>query len=215
MAVRVARRLVIVGALLIGILTPSAAAAAPSAPPTPTAITITGPGVVESLVVRADDDPELFAALLSQVNWMSGRGQAPPPEAGTLGPKYTVVVHIDDVPRHSYDLYPLAAGGPRAFRPADQPRHTTNAAWFYGRLTMSEVLRTAGVPLPPQTDSVPTELILLTSRQRMIEEPADTAAEIEQIFVTLRRAMLLHAAVVMIIALGLVATSVLLYRQER
>lgn len=218
MVVTLARRLVTVGALLVGVTAlsgPPASATPPTSPSAPSAITIAGPGVDGPLIVRADQDPELFAALISQVNWLTGNGQAPPPEAGTLGPKYTVVIHAHDVARQRYELYPLARGGPRAFRPAKQPAGTASAAWFYGRLTMPETLRAAGVPLPPQPDSVPTELFQLTNRERLLRQVTDPAHEIRQVVATLRRAMLLHAAVVLLIAMGLVATSLLLYRQER
>ena len=44
---------------------------------------------------------------------------------------------------------------PRVYRPAKQPdARKTSAGWFLGRLSMSETLRTAGVPLERQFDTV-------------------------------------------------------------
>jgi len=112
-------------------------------------ITITGIDLSEPLEVRADDRPELCARLRSEVAWLVGRrGDAPEPEPDALGPQYTLVVHVEGQPRHRFHLYPLASGGPRAFRPVEQPGdRTANEGWFFGRLSMPDSLAAAGVPL--------------------------------------------------------------------
>lgn len=216
MAMRMVRRLVALGALLIVVVAlPIPASAAPSN--SPTAITITGPGLVEPLIVRPEDDPELFAAVHSQVNWLTGRGQSGAPRAETLGPKYSVVVHVGESARHSYDLYPLARGGPRAYRPATQPgKRKTTAAWFYGRLNMPEALHAAGVPLPTPSGTVITGVGGIGGGTRMIPENAlDPAEEIDRMLTDLRRLMLLNAAVLLTITVGLACATVLLHRRNR
>lgn len=122
-------------------------APAAHAAPTITSITVDGPGLTTPVTLRAGTDP--FVHLLSEVSWLATRpGNAPSPDAANLGPKYQVVVRVDEHPDQTYDLYPLATGGPRVFRPAEQPNKTkTAAAWFYGRLSMPDTLRSVGVPV--------------------------------------------------------------------
>jgi hypothetical protein len=139
-------RLGIVVAALLAMLLPFGVAPAFAAGPN--AISLASDGAT-AFTVRAETEPDLFATLLNEVQWLAGgRGQTNAPERGKLGPKVAMVVSVDDVPRQAYDLYPLAAGGPRALRPAKQPdgRRGTNA-WFLARLSMPDTLRTAGVPL--------------------------------------------------------------------
>ncbi|MPZ26219.1 MAG: hypothetical protein GEV12_07135 [Micromonosporaceae bacterium] len=112
-------------------------------------VTITGIDLAEPLEVVAAEQPELCAALHQEVDWLiEPDGDSPEPELDALGPQYTLVVHIDGVPRHRFHLYPLAEGGPRAFRPVEQPGdRTIDEGWFYGRLSMPDTLRAAGAPL--------------------------------------------------------------------
>lgn len=118
----------------------------------PTAVAVHGPGLAEGLIVRVTERPDRFEALLSEVDWLATRpGNAPNPDPASLGPKYQLVVLIDEVPDQTYDIYPLARGGPRVFRPAEQPKRTVAAAWFYGRVSMPDTLRDAGVPLAAPT----------------------------------------------------------------
>lgn len=118
-------------------------------PPTLDQVVITGPGLAEPLVVRAQDTPERAAALHAEVSWLVDRdGEATEPDPDSLGPLYTMVVHLDGEARHRFHLFPLAEGGPKAFRPAEQPDRTADEGWFYGRVGMAETLSAAGVPLP-------------------------------------------------------------------
>lgn len=146
----------LLGAALVN-PTPSAASAAPAAPaPAPNAVALTGPGVPDRLVVKNADQPDLFKHLFSEVNWLATRpGNAPNPDPTKLGAKYQLVVLIDDAAEQAYDIYPLAVGGPRVFRPAEQPKKKGAAAWFYGRVSMPDTLRAAGVPLIPASNDQP------------------------------------------------------------
>jgi hypothetical protein len=123
----------------------------------PTGITLAGPGLAETLTVPAADAPDLFRKLLREVDWLAARpANAPPPETAQLGPKYQLVVLVDNAPNQAYDLYPLAVGGPRVFRPAEQPsKKRVAAAWLYGRVGMPDTLRDAGVPLIPPSGNQP------------------------------------------------------------
>lgn len=114
----------------------------------PTAVAIAGPGLDEPIALRDTTRPDLFNRLLHQVNWMAGRGGDPmKPDPATLGPKYVLTVLSNDKPVQSYDLYPSATGGPKAFRPAGQPQGRTSEAWFYVSMSVPELLHAAGVPV--------------------------------------------------------------------
>lgn len=113
-----------------------------------TSVSISGPGLARVLTVHAGDDLRLFTRLLSEVDWLAaGSGTAPTPAGPTLGPSYQLTVLIGDVADQSYQIFPLAVGGPRVFRPAEQPQRSGADAWFYGRVSMPDTLRDAGVPL--------------------------------------------------------------------
>lgn len=114
----------------------------------PTSIGIEGDGLPEPIVVHADTQGKLFTALLRQVDWMAGAAGVPiHPDPATLGPQLTVTVYTQGKATGVYQLYPLAPGGPRAFRPADQPTRDADDAWFYANVAMADTLRAAGVPL--------------------------------------------------------------------
>jgi hypothetical protein len=188
------------------------ALAAPAKPPAPNAVRITGDTVKTPLVVRVANEPGVFQSLLLQVNWLS---TAPPqttaPKTDKLGPKFTVVVLVKDAPHHTYDVYPLAVGGPRAFRPAKQPTGKKTAGWFYGRLTMSETMRLAGVPLPEKPDVVSGGI----GGGELVESAAEKAPgpELDAFVAELRHLVLLNGAVVLLIALGLGGISYLVRRR--
>jgi hypothetical protein len=143
-----------VAILLIGLIA-GLAAGATAAPAAAAAaddvdlVTVTGVDLPEQLEILAEEQPELCSALHSEVNWLTrGAGDASEPDPEILGPQYTLVVHVEGEPRHRFHLYPLAEGGPRVFRPTEQPGdRTVKEAWFYGRLSMPETLAAAGAPL--------------------------------------------------------------------
>lgn len=212
---RTAGRLVAAAALFLALgATVLSAGSAHAAPPAPTTVTIEGDDLPEPLALHADANGELFAALLGQVSWLTGPGQTNAPEPGDLGPKYLIVVLVDNEPSRTYELYPLATGGPRAFRPAEQPDGSKSTdAWFFGRLTMSETLRAAGAPLPARPDSISGGI---GGGERFIPEDAlNPGEDLGKIFTDLRQVMLLNAAVVVSITIGLAAIALLVRRRTR
>jgi hypothetical protein len=217
MVAGVSRRWVMSGAVLVAVAAPLLAPSpALAAPPKPDAITIDGEGVGEPITVRAKADPELFEALLTQVNWLANaKGQAASPKADKLGRKFTVVVHIGDQAKQTYDLYPLAAGGPRAFRPAKQPdKRKSSNAWFYGRLNMSETLRAAGVPLPEKPETLHGGGI--GGGERVFDEDTlNPGRDLDKLLGDLREVLLLNGAVVLVITMGLAGISLLVRRRTR
>lgn len=114
----------------------------------PDEIVLTGIGLTEPLAVQAEEQPELFDALYGEVAWLfDAKDGTKEPEPDQLGPQYSVVVRAAEVPLHRLHLYPLAEGGPRVFRPAEQPgERRVDEAWLLGRLSMPETLGNAGVP---------------------------------------------------------------------
>lgn len=219
MVVRASRRWFLSGALMALATAPLVHAVPAQAAPAkaPTSITISGEGLAEPITVRADKNAALFNAVLSQVNWLSkGKGHATPPKADKLGPKYTVVVRVGDAPKQAYDLYPLASGGPRAYRPAKQPDRRTTAAWFYGRLNMSEALRAAGVPLPDEADSLHSGVGGVGGGERVFDDDTlNPGRDIDKMLGDLREMLLLNGAVVLVITLGLAGIALLVRRRTR
>lgn len=143
-------RLITLGTIALGTIAIGAFGLAPgvAAADSPTAITITGTGLSSPISVPAAGQPDLFNALLRQVSWMVGRtGDFFKPDQATLGPKYTLTVFTNGVAVQSYDLYPMASGGPRAHRPAAQPHGKSTEAWFYAPVSLPVTLRAAGLPL--------------------------------------------------------------------
>ncbi len=187
--------------------------AAPAKPPAPTTVRITGKGLKGPLIVKAADDPQLFRSLLLQVNWLAtATPQTTAPKPEKLGPKYTIVVFVKDAAQQTYDVYPLAAGGPRAFRPAKQPSGKKAAGWFYGRLTMSETLRLSGLPLPEKPDVISGgigggELV------DAVEAEEAAGPGLDAFLGELRQLVLLNGAVVLLIGLGLAGISYLVRRR--
>jgi hypothetical protein len=191
------------------------AAPAPSPSPEPVkTISLEGHGIDEPLVVAAATAPELYAAVVDQVSWLTGKGQFPEPDAEVLGPKYTVTLLTDDKAEQTFDLYPLAEGGPRAFRPANQPDgRKLGAAWFYGRLTMSETLRAAGAPLPERPDTVHGGI---GGGERVIpDDLLGSDEDVNRWFGELRQLLLLNGAVLVTITAGLAGIALLVRRRTR
>jgi hypothetical protein len=198
--------------LAIGAM-PTAASAAPKpAPPKPTAVQIVGKNVTGKIVVQRDQ-PKLFTTLLDEVTWLANaRPQTAAPKANKLGAKYTVTVLVNNKANQVYDLYPAAAGGPRAHRAARQPSGRKADGWFYGRLTMSETLRIAGVPLKPKPDVV-TGGIGAGIGQDINVDDVDPVAEVNQFFGQVRQLFLLNGAVLMVIFVGLAGIAFMIRRR--
>ncbi|MEU5564764.1 hypothetical protein [Micromonospora musae] len=215
--VRQMRRLVAVlagaltAALSVGFAGP--AHAAPKPPPPP-GVDIAGTGLSAPLQLRANAQPAHVTAVIEQVNFLGRTGAATGPKPADLGPKYTVVVLAGDTPKQTYDLYPKAVGGPRIYRPAKQPdSRKTKAGWFLGRLSMSETLRNAGVPLEREYDTVSGGV---GGGERVIPEDAlNPARDIDQALGDLQRLLLLNVAVVLVITSGLAGIALLIRRRTR
>ncbi|HEY8474663.1 MAG TPA: hypothetical protein VIL37_18760 [Natronosporangium sp.] len=176
-------------------------------------VTITGDSLPEELTIQADEQPELCAALWREVNWLVNRRSdtREPEDLATLGEQYTLEVYLDGEARHRFHLYPMAEGGPKAFRPAEQPGdRTVREGWFHARLSLPETLTSAGVPLagtplPPGGGGggggpvpEPTE-----------EAPTEAFGFLDE----WRRGMLLTGAVVVTIVAGLGGIAFLIRRK--
>ncbi|MDG4796358.1 hypothetical protein [Micromonospora sp. WMMD1082] len=214
--VRRMRRLAAVaaGAMVAVLLSLTVAEAAKAAPKTPPAgVDITGHGLAEPLQLRADTHPAHVVAVIEQVNHRGLVRQSGGPKKADLGPKYTVVVLAGDVPKQTYDLYPKAVGGPRVFRPAKQPDRKITAAWYLGRVSMSETLRTAGVPLERTYEAVSGGV---GGGERIIpEDTLNPAQDLNEAFSELRRLLLLNIAVMLVITIGLAGIALLIRRRTR
>ena len=186
---------------------------APKPAPKPTAVQIAGKFPGETLTVQEAERPDLFKRLLSEVSWLATTAPTTTrPKADKLGPKFTVTVLIKDKATQTYELYPNAAGGPRAFRPSKQPGAKKTPGWFYGRLTMSESLRLSGVPLKEKPDVVSGGIGGGVGE----EVPADELDPLEvgnDVLAELRQLFLLNGAVLLVIMLGLGGIAYLIRRR--
>jgi hypothetical protein len=182
----------------------------------PTAITVDGPGLSKTLVVRATEHPDQFSTLLDEVGWLySGSGQSAEPTADQLGAKFTVTVYSGQAPTQQYEVYPLASGGPRAFRPASQPNgRQTGAAWFYARLSMPDSMRSAGVPIDGGALNVLNGGIGGGGSAATDPSPSQ-GTTLHSLVGQWRQFVLLNGAVVVVITIGLAGISLLIRRAER
>jgi hypothetical protein len=201
---------VIMGA---GLAPAGAALAAPKPPPAPTAVQIAGKFPGDSITVQQAERPDLFKRLLSEVSWLATTTPTTSkPGNDKLGPKFTVTILIKDKAAQTYDLYPNAAGGPRAFRPAKQPAGKKTPGWFYGRLTMSESLRLSGVPLKERPDVVSGGIGGGVGEEVATDE-LDPVAVGTDVLSDVRRLFLLNGAVLVVILLGLGGIAFLIRRR--
>ncbi|MFI1988268.1 hypothetical protein [Actinoplanes sp. NPDC020271] len=186
--------------------------ATPKPKPTPDTITITGGELPESgIKVLQADDPKLFRMLMEEVSWIaSATPQTSTPAKDKLGQGYTVQVLIKDKATQLYELYPLAAGGPRAHRPENQPSGKKTDGWFYGRLSMSESLRLSGVPLKAKPDVVNGGIGGGIGENLKADDSDPAASEYIGEF---RRLFLLNGAVLLIILTGLAGMAFLIRRR--
>jgi len=186
---------------------------AEAAPAKPTAATIAGKGIDGRLTVQQHERAEIFQLLLGEVAWMANATpQTSAPKANKLGAKYVVTLLVKNVPQQVYELYPEAAGGPRAHRPARQPAGKKADGWFYGRLTMSEVLRVSGVPLKARTDVV-SGGIGGGIGEEVAVEAVDPVENVNRFLEEFRRLFLLNGAVLVVILFGLAGMAFLIRRR--
>jgi hypothetical protein len=199
-----------IAALLI--VTVGFAPAASAAPPKPTTITITGRGM-EKLTVEAAKRGEVFQLLLSEVSWLAtATPQTSAPKANKLGPKYVLTVFAKNAPQQVYELYPLAAGGPRAHRPAKQPSGKKKDGWFYGRLTMSESMRFSGVPIKAKADVI-NGGIGGGIGENVAADEIDPMVSFNNYLDQFRRLFLLNGAVLVVVLFGLAGVAFLIRRR--
>ncbi len=212
MAHRFWRRALAVATLAFAMALPSAAPAA--AAPEITAITIEGEGLDEALRLTAEERPAHLASVLDQVSWLGKAHKTAAPKEETLGPRYTVVVFQDGEPKQTFDLYPLAEGGPRVYRPKEQPsKRKTSEGWFLGRLSMSESLRSAGAPLPEQIDPLSGGI---GGGERLIpEEAINPGSEFGEAFDVLRPALLLNVGLITVITGSIAGLALYVRRRTR
>ncbi|MFI7597516.1 hypothetical protein [Actinoplanes sp. NPDC049681] len=187
---------------------------APKAPPKPTAVQIAGKFDGDKIIIQQAERPELFQRVLSEVNWLSGAAPTTTkPKADKLGPKYTVTVFVKDKATQLYDLYPMASGGPRAYRPAKQPGGGKKAAgWFYGRLTMSESLRVSGVPLKEKPDVVSGGIGGGIGKD-VEQGELDPMAVGSDVLSQMRGLLLINGAVLLVVLIGLGSAAYLIRRR--
>ncbi|MEU4690997.1 hypothetical protein [Actinoplanes sp. NPDC023714] len=178
----------------------------------PSAVEIKGKGISEPIVVRQADEPRTFEMLLTEVDWLAAaRPQTSAPKNDKLGDKFTLTILVKDAPSLIYDLYPHAAGGPRAYRPAKQPSGKKSAGWFYGRLSMSESLRLSGAPLEAKPDVVHGGIGGGVGQDLKADvDPVESASEV---FTEVRRLFLLNGAVLVVILVGLAGMAFLIRRR--
>jgi hypothetical protein len=200
-------------ALVAVFAAPALAAPSPSAAPAPKnpiSMTITGDGLAGPLVVTAEKDPDGFDAVYGEVGWLAGAsGVTASPDAQLLGPKYTVVIAVNGVPKQTYDLYPMASGGSRAYRPSAQPdRRKTSSTWIYAHLTMASALRQAGVPVAGGPVNQPGGI-----GGGVVSSTKPAAADLDQIVGEWRQVVALNGAMVILIAAGLFGIAYLIRRK--
>ncbi|GAA3339634.1 hypothetical protein GCM10020358_24100 [Amorphoplanes nipponensis] len=199
--------------LSAGLVPPGGAQAAPKAPAKPTAVQIAGKFPGGTITVQQSERPDLFKRLLSEVSWLATTAPTTSkPEAKKLGAKFTVTVLIKDKANQTYELYPDAAGGPRAYRPEKQPTGKKTAGWFYGRLTMSESLRLSGVPLKEKPDVVSGGIGGGVGEDVEASE-LDPVEGVSDVLADMRRLLLLNGAVLLTILLGLGGIAYLIRRR--
>jgi hypothetical protein len=207
------RGLLMAAGLCAVIATPALAAPSPTAPPpNPLSVTITGQGLSAPLVVTAATDRDGFDAVYGEVSWLAGAsGVTASPKAQQLGPKYTVVIAVNGVAKQQFDLYPLASGGSRAYRPAAQPdKRKTAATWIYAHLTMANALRQAGVPLADGGVGVQPGGGVGGG---VVSSTKEASAGIDDIVGEWRRVVALNGALVILIAAGLFGIAFLIRRR--
>ncbi|WP_030442849.1 hypothetical protein [Actinoplanes subtropicus] len=201
----------VAAALILGAA--PAAHAAPKAPPKPTSIQIKGKGIPGTLIVEPSDGTRLFDALLAEVNWMyTAKPLTTAPKADKLGPKYTLTVLVKSAPVQFYDLYPEAAGGPRAHRPSGEPGASKPEGWFYGRLTMGETLRLSGVPLQAKPDVINGGIGGGAGENIKVDD-LDPVAGVNSFLGRMRDLLLLNGAVLIVILFGLAGMAFLIRRK--
>lgn len=178
-------------------------------------ITVDSDILPEPVTVSEAERPEQYALLRDEVEWLASR------EPDTSAPgederhrAYTAVLYTEDEPRHRFVLYPLADGGPRVHRPAEQPGdREVDEGWFFGRLSLPETLREVGVRLDA-TDPVTGQGGVGGEGPPTPEASASPESDPLAFLAEWREGMLLTAGVTVAVLLG-TASVAFLMRRER
>lgn len=184
------------GLLILPAVALAAPAPTPTAPPVLRTAQISGDGLSKPIVIYSDREPDREADVRAEVEWLLGLSsitQSQPP--GRLGPKYTVLLSVGGKATQQYEVYPVANGGPRVFRPDSQPDgRQVGDGWFYGRLSMPTTLMSVGVPLL----GLPTDPAAGGGGGAPASEPPD----LEGLLGSWKNFMGLNIAVIILVALG-------------
>jgi hypothetical protein len=177
------RRLLTVTALAAGLSVAAAISlATPALAKGPSQASITGPGLVRTIVVSGNGEPGeqgtlavlagqtgLFTALFgpeaSVPNQTSASLRTPPPKA-SLGPRYTILYTVPGVtpqPGEQFgqirqDLYPRAAGGPVVYTPPGQNgfgQQVQVTGWLRASPQLIRTLAQLGISLRPSPQAAP------------------------------------------------------------
>ncbi len=178
----------------------------------PTTVKIASEKLAADLTVTEQAESMLFQDLIEQVTWLSTLpGQIGAPAEDKRGPKYTLTVLAGATPQQTYELYPSAEGGPRVYRPSEQPKGKVNDGWFYGRVTMSEDLRHCGAPLVPSSEL----LVGGEGGGGKMDGPQLTNPDVNlpEVLGELKQLVLLNGVVVLAIAVGLAGMSWVIRRR--
>ncbi len=211
------RRLLLLGVTLVGaaMTLPLATASAGTMADPIKVIEITGEGIDTAIQLASDKDKARFNVVFSEVSWLAGqRSVTSSPAPDRLGPKYTLVILTDGKATDTYDLYPQAAGGPRAFRPDAQPDgRKVGAGWFYGRLSMPTTLINVGVPLT----GVPGDPGINAGRGGGADVAPTTSdsPDLAQVLGDWTKFTGLNSALIIIVAMGIFVLAFVLRKQGR
>lgn len=205
-----ARRLLVVAitTTLAGLFLTTTSAVAADSTPAPDQLVLSGEALPEPLVVRFADAPRLAGAIHQEVNWLRGRSTSAQLEEDALGPAYVLDIHVDGEARHRFFLYPLSEGGPRIYRPADQPGdRTVREAWYYGRLSMPDTLAAVGADIAGAQPRVPS-----AGGGGGTADPSVFGSD-RGLIETMREGLQLTALIAVCIAAGLAAIALLIRRK--
>lgn len=167
----------------------------------PSAVAIAGPGIQGTLTVSGEHQQDQFQTLLNLVSWMADApGDPMTPDPRSLGDRYTLTLLTAGTPVTRIDLYPHAQGGPRAFRPSQQPDGRVGTeAWFYASVMTPSSLASAGVPVSGvKMDTLTTPLDV---------QPVTPSVAWHKAMSLFRRDFLLSVGVGVLVALMLAGTA--------
>jgi len=172
------RRLITVTTLATGMSIAAVMLAMPAFAKGPSQARITGPGLIQPIVVSGSGEPGQAGRLASLADQtglytvlFGGGGSVPgptrlrnPPPKASLGPQYTLIYTVPGVTPRSgerfgrihQDLYPRAVGGPIIYTPPGQrgfDRALLVTGWLRGSRRLTSTLGQLGVPADAGTQA--------------------------------------------------------------